>query len=60
MGGECGNVKSPFVTLGLTSFGDSWGEEQGTIAVARRFHLWEENQHAHFQGYQHDRDPLKV
>ena len=31
--GECGNVKSPFVIPGVTSFGDSWGEGQGTIAV---------------------------
>ena len=35
MGGECGNVTSPFVTLGVTSFGNSWGEGQGTIAVGR-------------------------
>ena len=34
--GECGNVTSPFVTLNVTSFGNSWGEEQGTIAVARK------------------------
>ena len=33
--GECGNVKIPFVTLGVMSFGKSWGEEHGTIAVAR-------------------------
>ena len=24
--GKCGNVTSPFVILGVTSFGDSWGE----------------------------------
>ena len=33
--GKCGNVTSPFVTLGVTSFGNSWGEEPGTVAVAR-------------------------
>ena len=33
--GECGNVTSPFVTLDVTCFGSSWGEEQGTIAIAR-------------------------
>ena len=33
--GKCGNVTSPFVTLGVTSFGNSLGEEQGTIAVVR-------------------------
>ena len=32
--GECGNVTFLFVTQGITSFGNSWGEEQGTIAVA--------------------------
>ena len=32
---KCGKVSSPFVILGLTSFGDSWGEGQGTIAVGR-------------------------
>ena len=32
--GKCGNVTSPFVTLGVTSFGNTWGEEQGTVAVA--------------------------
>ena len=33
--GECGNVTSPFVTQGVTSFGNSWGEGQGIIAVAK-------------------------
>ena len=33
--GEYENVTSPFVTLGVTSFGNSCKEEQGTIAVAR-------------------------
>ena len=27
--GKCGNVESPFVILGVTSFGDSWSEGQG-------------------------------
>ena len=31
--GECGNATSPFMIQGVTDFGDSWGEEQGTIAV---------------------------
>ena len=50
--GECENVTSPFVILGITGFGDSWGEVQGTTAAGR-----EENQHVYFQGYQHDRGP---
>ena len=33
--GECGNVTSPFVSRSVTSFGNSCGEEQGTIAMAR-------------------------
>ena len=41
---------------GYNEFGDSWGEGQGTIVVGK-----EENQHACFQGYQHNReDPLEV
>ena len=32
---ECGNMMSLFVTLGLTSFGNSWREEQGAIAVGK-------------------------
>ena len=56
--GECGNMTSPFVTLGVKSFGNSWGEEYGTIAVGREVQLCEENQHAYFQGYQHDRGPI--
>ena len=32
---ERGNVTSPFVTLGVTSLGNTWGEEQRIIAVAR-------------------------
>ena len=32
---ECGNVMSPFVILGVTGFGDSWGEGQGTIAIGK-------------------------
>ena len=34
--GECGNVMPPFVTRGVTSFGNRWGEKQGTIAVIGR------------------------
>ena len=30
---RCGNVTSPFVTLGVRNFGNSWGEELWTIAV---------------------------
>ena len=59
MGGEGENVTFPFVTLVVTSFGNSWGEEQGTIAVARRCQLWEENQHTYFQGYLHDRQLIE-
>ena len=33
--GECGNLASPFVILGVTIFGDSLGEGQATIAVGR-------------------------
>ena len=29
------NVTSPFVILGVTIFGDRWGEGQGTIAIGR-------------------------
>ena len=35
MGGKCENVTSSFVTLGVTSFNNSWGKEQETIGVAR-------------------------
>ena len=34
---------APFVTLDVASFGNSWGKEQETIAVAREVQLWEEN-----------------
>ena len=33
--GERGNVTSSFVTLGIMNFDNNWGEELGTIAVAR-------------------------
>ena len=32
---ECENMMSPFVIRGVMSFGDSWGEGQGTTAVGR-------------------------
>ena len=51
-------MTSPFVILGISSCGDSWGEGQGTIAVRKEAPALEENQHAHFQGYQHDRRPI--
>ena len=49
--GECGNMTSPFVTLVVTSFGNSWREEQGTIAIGCEAPLWEEKQRVYFQGY---------
>ena len=33
--GECENVTPPFMILGGTGFGDSWGEGQGTIAIGK-------------------------
>ena len=32
---EYGNVMSPFVILGVTGFGDSWGEGQRTNAKGK-------------------------
>ena len=46
---ECGNVTSSFVILGVTGFGDSCGGDHRSRQG--------ENQHAYFQGYQHDRRP---
>ena len=33
--GECGNVTSPFVILGVTGFSDNWEERKVTIAGGR-------------------------
>ena len=55
---ECQNMRFLFVTLGATSFGNSWEEEQGTIAVAREAPALRRKQHAYFQRYQHDRGPI--
>ena len=51
---KCANVTSLFVILGVTGFGNSWRERQGIIAVGRK-----KNQHACFQGYQHDRGRIE-
>ena len=48
--GDYGNVTSSFVILSVTDFGDSWVEEQVTIAVARDANVLGKNQHAWFQG----------
>ena len=45
MGGE-----SLFVILGVTSFGDSWGEGQGTIAVGREALALRKKSACFFQG----------
>ena len=51
-------ISKKSLSTGYNGFGDSWGEVQGTTAVGRaRLQLWEENQYAYFQGYQHIRGP---
>ena len=48
--GECENVTSPFVILGVIIFGDSWEEGQGTIAVGREAPVLEKESACLFPG----------
>ena len=57
--GECGNVASPFMILGVTVSGVRWGEEQEPSQSAEKLQFWEKNQYAYIQGYQHGRGPIE-
>ena len=58
--GECENVTSPFVIVSVTGWGIAGERDNGPPQETGRLQLWEKNQHAYFQGYQHDQRPSGI